>query len=281
MIKKTKTNSTKKYLPLLLFSITIIASIYLGNNWIQITTYNITSSKLPNDFHDFKILQISDLHNKKFGKDNNILTNNIKKIKPDIILITGDLIDYKKSDINIAIKLISQIKEIAPIYFVNGNHEWWSGKAKKLENKLIEENVTILNNKIISISRGKSEIVLIGVDDPEGFSSHNEYINKLKELSNEKFSILLSHRAEDFALYVKNNYDIVFAGHAHGGQIRIPFIGGLVSPNQGFFPEFTSGIHEKGNTRMIISRGLGNSIIPVRIFNRPELVVVNIRTDIR
>lgn len=117
---------------------------------------------------------------------------------------------------------------------------------------------------------------MVGINDPEGFPNNSEYLNMLSELMFKRISILLSHRAENFKMYA-DKFDLVLTGHAHGGQFRFPFLGGLVAPNQGFFPKFTAALHKKGNTQMIISRGLGNSIIPLIIYNRPDLVVVTLK----
>jgi uncharacterized protein len=275
-MKKGKKSYYVKLSIIGLMIIFLLISLFLGNNWIQVNNIVLSLNNLPSDFVDYKILQISDLHNKEFGKNNKTLVQKIQSINPDVIFITGDLIDYKKSNLNIALNFVSQINSIAPIYYVSGNHEWWSGKANELENKLKNINVISLDNTSIKLTKNDSELTLIGITDPAGFPNREDFFKTLTELREDNFTILLSHRAENFEHYV-NNYNLVFSGHAHGGQVRIPFIGGLVSPNQGFFPEFTSGVYEKDETKMVVSRGLGNSIIPLRIFNRPELVVVEFK----
>jgi predicted MPP superfamily phosphohydrolase len=277
----------KKHIILLGIIVFLVCFSYFENNNIVISKYNIKSSTLPKGFNGFKIVQISDLHNKVFYKDNSTLVNKIKSQKPDIIVITGDLVDRRKYNEDNALAFIDKIKSIAPIYYVNGNHEGWSGKFESLEKKLKEEGIFVLRNESIVYEKGKDEILILGLDDPAfNTANHSEdYMNEgiiKKELSDinndKKFRILLSHRPELFDLYVDNNIDVAFTGHAHGGQVIIPFIGGIIAPNQGFLPKYYKGMYTKNNTTMVLSRGLGNSIIPQRIFNRPEIVSVTLNS---
>jgi predicted MPP superfamily phosphohydrolase len=204
------------------------------------------------------------------------LSKKIEKVNPDIIVITGDFIDSRRYSLETSLKLIWGINGIAPIYFVNGNHEFKSGRFEEIQNTLAKNGVKILRNAKVAMVRGEAEIEIVGIDDPSGFKNRGEFDSNLNKLKGEKFSILLSHRPEKFNEYTSRDFNLVLAGHAHGGQFRIPFLGGLIAPNQGFFPKYTAGVHKKGNTIMVISRGLGNSTIPQRIFNRPELVVVEL-----
>jgi len=178
--------------------------------------------------------------------------------------------------------------KIAPVYFVTGNHEWWAGTFDSLESKLNKLGVHVLRNTVRVIDNGRDRIHIIGIDDPEistkSFSDKELVEKTLKDSIQEikediSFSVLLSHRPELFTLYSHFNFDLVLVGHAHGGQFRIPIIGGVVAPNQGFFPKYYSGKYELNNTKMIVNRGLGNSIIPVRLFNRPQIVVVTLKSD--
>jgi predicted MPP superfamily phosphohydrolase len=284
MVKKI---SGKKYIIFISTIIFLGCFLYFENNNIVISKYNIESNKLPKVFDNFKIVQISDLHNKVFYKDNNTLVKKIKSQKPDIIVITGDLVDRRKYNEENALSFIDKISTIAPIYYVNGNHEGWSGKFESLEKELKERGVIVLRNESLYFEKDKEKLIIIGVDDPAfNTTSHSEdYMNEdimkkeLFDVNNEKyFRILLSHRPELFDLYVHNNIDLAFAGHAHGGQFILPFFGGIVAPNQGFWPRYYKGVYKEDNTVMVVSRGLGNSIIPQRIFNRPEVVSVTLES---
>ena len=213
----------------------------------------------------------------------NYLIKEIEKQKPNIIVVTGDFIDSNKTNVEVAMNFIKKINAVAPIYYVSGNHEASVKSYTKIKEQLAENKVVILENKKEELKINESSINLIGIDDPrmahESFISDSEIVKV--ELDNtkyngDKYNILLSHRPELFDTYVEKKIDLILTGHAHGGQIRIPFIGGIIAPNQGFFPKYTSGVIEKNKTTMVVSRGIGNSIIPLRINNRPELVVITL-----
>ncbi|MGX5702170.1 metallophosphoesterase [Bacillus cereus] len=258
--------------------------LYLQNNLISITEIKITSSKIPSSFKGYKILQISDLHNKKFGDNQDVLIQKMKSIDPDIIAITGDLIDSKSYDAEVSMQLIREMVKKYPVYFVTGNHEQWSGKYNSLEKELKKYGVNVLRNEHVGIRKGEQEINLLGIDDPEfGTGNRDEgniIIDEIKkakiEMQSDRYNVLLSHRPEFIKEYTNERLDLVLSGHAHGGQVRLPFIGGLVAPNQGVLPKYTAGLYVEQNTSMVVSRGLGNSIISQRILNRPEIVVVQL-----
>lgn len=283
----------KKKILIITFVITsllILCNLYFyyENTKLSISNYNIVNEKIPSSFNNFKIIQISDLHNTKYKKLTDQLVKKIEYEKPNIIVLTGDLIDSNKTNIDRAIQFIKKIKNIAPIYFVSGNHESSISENcyNELKEKLTENQVIILDDKVDTLKVSNSEINLIGISDPKmthiGYLKESEIIeNELNsiEYDNRKYSILLSHRPELFNNYVEKNIDLVLAGHAHGGQIRITFIGGVVAPNQGLFPKYTNGKFEQNKTVMIVSRGIGNSILPYRINNRPELVIITLRKN--
>ncbi|MDK2584611.1 metallophosphoesterase [Romboutsia sedimentorum] len=257
---------------------------YYQNNDIKITNIDFKNDKISKEIDGYKILQISDLHNKQFGKDNKKLVKLTKEIKPDIIVITGDIIDSRRTNTDVAIRYINQIKKVAPIYYSPGNHESRISEYQDFENRLAKQGVNILNDKSKSIKINNDSIDLIGVRDISFIQKENRkeelsnIINNLKNKDDSKLSILLSHRPDLIDLYAKESIDLVFSGHAHGGQVRLPFIGGILAPDQGLFPKYTSGIYNKDNTHMIVSRGLGNSLFPLRVFNKPELVVTTLKS---
>jgi uncharacterized protein len=266
--------------------IAIFLFLYIQNNLITVTKIELSLKNLPQGFNGYRIVQLSDLQNKVFGKENNTLVSKIKKSNPDLIVITGDLVDVNNYNEQTILQFIDDIEHIAPIYYITGNHEMVGNYMLKLEPKLKGKNIKILRNSSESIKRNGDTITLIGIDDPIETQESKNYITT-KTLTREldksqskgtasNFKILLSHRPEFFSLYEKYNIDLIFTGHAHGGQIRLPFIGGLYAPGQGFFPKYTSGKYELNSSTMIVSRGLGNSSIPQRIFNRPEIVVATL-----
>ncbi|UJF16512.1 metallophosphoesterase [Jeotgalibaca sp. MA1X17-3] len=278
-------NKKKVLLTLVSLTIGFILFFYWQNNSITTHEIEFKNSDIPEAFEGFKILHLSDLHNKEFGTKQDGLLTKIEHIDPDLIVITGDLIDSNRPNLDIAMDLIKEAINIAPIYYVSGNHEAWSGLYDELKNNLEANGVIVLDNQADEFHHHLDSIRIVGLSDPSfterDWKDHNDSIPIEDTLSNlieddTTFTILLSHRPELFEWYSKEKIDLVFSGHAHGGQIRIPFMGGLIAPNQGLFPSLTEGIHTKNNTSLIISRGLGNSIIPVRVFNSPELIVVTL-----
>jgi uncharacterized protein len=271
------------YFAVLIFGVFFI---YYQNNSIGVTNIHLEFEKLPQGFDGLKIVQLSDLHNKMFGNDQYKLVSKINKEEPDIIVITGDIVDIKKYKEQPALTLIDEISSIAPIYYVTGNHELSSWRFSSLEKELHERGVRILRNSKDIFEKNGNKIEIIGVDDPvaktnqqyndQGKSMSDELQKALIESEQQNFKILLSHRPEFISTYAKYNIDLIFSGHAHGGQIRLPFIGGLIAPNQGFLPKYTSGRYNEGNSVMVVNRGLGNSIITQRIFNRPEIIVAKL-----
>lgn len=270
---------------LLIFLIVLIWTI-VDNKSIEITNTKYKNSKIPKEFEGYKIVQISDLHNKRFGENQSKLAEKIKSCNPDIIVITGDLIDKSVDEMESVTELINQIIETAPIYYVAGNHEVYTNQYETIKQKLIEAKVIVLDNESFILSKDGQSINLIGLIDPEFYYSPSSKENnlrlndKLKKLSNsEYFQILLTHRPELMNYYVENNIDLVFAGHTHGGQIRFPIVGGIIAPNQGFFPKYISGEYVEKDTTLIINRGLGATRIPFRVLNRPEIVLVELQSE--
>lgn len=282
MKQRLKSSKTVKIFIISLFCLMII---FLGwniyqNQHIYINEVTIKSDALPADFQGYKIVQVSDLHNAEFGENNQDLLLAIKDCSPDIIVITGDIVDSWKTDVEIARTFVNNASEIATVYYVTGNHEARVNVEDEIDNIPLNENVVVLYNKDVVIENGDSKIQIIGVDDPDykAVNDSEGYMNKRlqKYCDNEYFKILLSHRPELFNTYVENDMDVVFSGHAHGGQVRLPLVGGLIAPHQGLCPEYDSGLYVENNTNMIVSRGLGDSIVPLRINNPPELIVVTL-----
>lgn len=285
MIKLSR--KAKTLIILVIFIVICIAFSIWQNNSIVISNFDYNKSELPTEFNNFKIVHISDLHNKVFGDEQDKLIGKVEDLSPNIIVITGDLIDRRRYNLEKAMLFINSAVKIAPVYYVSGNHEAWSGKYYEIKERLIEAGVIVMEDSKLDITRGNNSIKLLGLSDPDFLTS--DYIDgtdtskveeKLKEWSEiEGFKILLSHRPELFDLYSENNIDMIFSGHAHGGQIRLPFVGGLVAPDQGLFPKYTAGSYTSNTSTMYVSRGLGNSLFPVRVFNRPEIISVTLKSD--
>lgn len=254
-----------------------------ANKALETNTYVISGGRLPAAFDGYRIAQVSNLHNDELGKNNEKLLSMLADTKPDIIVITGDLIDSRDTDVEIALDFAREATQIAPCYYVSGNHEARVSEYIRLKQGLQELGVAVLEDGTVKLERGEESILLVGVRDPSFetdylFGDSGEVMNrKLQQLTDEtKFTVLLSHRPELMEVYTAYGVDLVLSGHAHGGQFRLPFIGGLFAPNQGILPKYDAGLYTEQNTKMIVSRGLGNSIVPLRLGNRPEIVLIEL-----
>ena len=275
--------------------ILIALFLYIEDKCITVTEYTCRNHKVPDSFDGFRILHVSDLQSAYFGKDQKSLIKKSENTKPDIIVFTGDLVDRNRTDLKASMLAIKGLQEIAPVYYINGNHECRiADQLDDFYREMEKNNITILRNEGCKISHGDEYITVSGVWDDVLCScklgerrrdteiNPEPLLNVMKELTENlspyDFNILLSHEPQFFDYYANERTDLVFAGHAHGGQIRLPFTEGLFAPGQGILPKLTSGVHRKDGTEMIISRGLGNSVFPFRIFNRPELVLTVLKT---
>lgn len=251
-----------------------------GNTALVVTELTVTSTRLPQGFDGFCIVQISDLHNEEFGEENSRLVEMLAETAPNCIILTGDLVDSRRTDVEIALSFGRQAAALAPTYYVTGNHEARIGQLEKLKAGLEEAGVTVLENESVTFTQGGETITLAGVED-FGLCGGTEqaFRQTLEGLlpGKDPYTVLLSHRPEYFSLYCQLGFDLVLAGHAHGGQFRLPGVGGLWAPGQGLFPTYDAGLYQEGSTAMVVSRGLGNSLFPFRLNNRPEIVVVTLR----
>lgn len=242
---------------------------YFSNNCLQITEYTLVTKDID---EGVKIVHLSDLHGKCFGKGNARLIKKVAAQKPGFIAVTGDIIHiYTAADREAAIGLVNSLKEIAPVLYIAGNHEMRNKGYRFLRKDLKEAGAIVLDD----CSRDICGVTVTGLN---GASLRNDKIFGITPDGG--FKILLAHEPQFIEKYASAGYDLALCGHAHGGQWRIPFTGrGLYAPGQGKFPKYTQGVHECGKMKMIISRGLGNSEFPLRLFNRPEIVVINLKPD--
>lgn len=279
----------------------IILFIWVNNKWIVISEYTISSPDIPTAFDGARIVQISDLQRTTFGKQQSPLLKKVAAAKPDMIFITGDLIDSERYQLAPVLTLVNGLKEIADVYFVTGNQEISKGRSKEVLAALKKTGITILENELVNWDKEGERIAIAGIHDPlmsvsdydplkdviieNPLMSYSERMSSYARESldvipfTDDFTLLLTHRPELIDVYVESEVDVVFAGHAHGGQIRVPGVGGLFAPGQGVLPELTRGVHEFKDTQLIITRGLGNSSFPLRVNNRPEVVVVTLKHE--
>lgn len=271
----------KKCIWILGLCISLSLFFFWQNNALVMSQYIFEMDKIGEDLDGYRIVQISDLHNKRFGQNQKRLLGKMKVCNPDLIVVTGDLVDSNHTDMEKAMEFVRGAVSIAPVYYVTGNHEKWLDRDTEaaLIEQLKQAGVSCLNNEKEEIKVKQDSFLLFGLDDSNLVDNTlNQLISDDSEglSAEEKFTVLLAHEPQNLLQYSNAKMDLVLSGHAHGGQVRLPWIGGIVAPDQGFFPEYTEGLYEANDTSMIVSRGLGNSIIPVRIFNRPEIVCVEL-----
>ena len=258
--------------------------IVYGNTTLDIKVIPIEANHTPTVLHGLRIAQISDLHNAEFGKNNARMISALREADADMIVITGDVIDSRRTNVEVALSLAKQAVAIAPTYYVSGNHEARIlEEYAKLKQGFEESGVIVLENASVDVWVGEANLSLIGISDPtfhkdsDGEAMEEMVRNYLAKAvpDNANYKILLAHRPEYIREYAKK-VDLVFSGHAHGGQFILPFVGGLIAPGQGMFPQYYDGLYTYGRTNMVVSRGIGNSIFPFRVNNRPEIVIAEL-----
>lgn len=267
-------------------SFLVLFSVYCvyQNNMLTVTEYEITNERLPEGFDGFTVVQISDFHNPRSDFLRESTLEETKRLKPDIIVITGDFIDSRKPKTEISLDFARELVKIAPVYFAPGNHEARIPEIyEPFERELRNSGVNVLRNSAKKINIHGEEINIAGFDDATFYGTQDKFLSTQEAIAatdynKNLFTIALSHRPEVFSVYVETEQDLVFSGHHHGGQFVIPYLGGLFMPTEGFFPDYCEGVHTDNGTTMVVSRGIGNSAFPIRINNRPELIFVTLRT---
>ena len=260
----------KKRIYIILTVVLLLGLVWIlwGNLTVGLTRVTVTEENLPISFHGYRIAHVSDLHNSHLWKQT---VEHLKKAEPDIICITGDIVDFSRTDVDTALAFSAEAVKIAPCYYITGNHELVLERAdyEKLISGLENLGVEVLEDEAVILERGDEQLRLVGV----GWGSV-AYQGQLSEYDG--YSMLLAHGPESFENYAQAGFDLVLSGHAHGGQFRLPFLGGLYAPGQGILPKYDSGVYSSGNTDMVVSRGIGNSVIPVRFNNRPEVIIITL-----
>lgn len=273
----------KKLAVFILLVLLVWGGIWYSNKWVQTTEYTVASEELPEAFNGLKVVQVSDLHNATFGRNQSSLIEKVEAADPDAIFLTGDLVDSNRYDLEAGLVLVDALIEMSSVYFVTGNHEVASNQVEEIEAALQQRGVTVLADDSVEWEKDGESIQIAGIDDPLMEPDVHEEEATRQSLADaqltDDFTLLLAHRPEHLPIYAEEAVDVIFSGHAHGGQIRIPGIGGLIAPGQGWFPKVTEGIFEIDQSQMVVSRGLGNSTFPVRIFNLPEIVVVTLEKE--
>lgn len=269
--------------------ITLIIRLYIDHNWIRKTSYKIASNKIPAKFDGYKILQLSDLHNKNFT---NQINKKIDEENPDIIVLTGDMVSANHVDYSVFLNLASELSKRYTVYYIKGNHE---GELTYANYKVIEDalklyRIEILDNEKIKLEKDGDYINLYGMwcnqryysraDADKDYVVRDETMHKLLGDTNElEYNILLMHNPAYFETYANWGADLVISGHIHGGMIRLPIVGGIFSPDRKLFPKYCYGRYDINNSSMIISAGLSKGETGFRLFNRPEIVTITLESN--
>ena len=279
--RRKKTSPIRRLLGALAALALLSAFLWWSNTSLQVDTFTCNLPRLPADFEGFTIVQLSDLHGAQFGENNEKLLQTVAGAAPDLIVITGDLLDQGRDpEAGYVDTLAKGLTAIAPTYFVTGNHEWARPDAEALKAQLRDGGVTVLSNGADLLTRGDSSLVLAGIDDPNGYADQKtpeELRDEIYAGAEDPFWILLAHRNTLFKKqYSLLGADLVLSGHGHGGLVRLPFTDGLFSTDHTLFPSYTAGFYEANGSTLFVSRGLGNSGYTFRLFNRPQVAVLTL-----
>ena len=266
---------------LLLAALLLGAFLWWSNHALQVTQFDPVFSDLPAGFDGCRAVVLSDLHTAAFGGGNQKLLEAVRKAEPDYIFLTGDLLDqYRPVPEGYVEQLADALSAMAPTYYITGNHEWALGGVPALQELLSTHGVTVLSNAFLPLERNGDTIILAGIDDPNGYADQKTPEAVAAEVYaayGDPFWVLLAHRNNRFEQqYSLLGADLVISGHAHGGIIRLPFLGGLISHDLELFPDYTAGLYEVNGSVLFVSRGLGSSGASFRLFNRPEVAVLTL-----
>ena len=286
MFGKSKKRRSGRWIAFLLLLALLVWTAW-ENTIVELNTYTILSDRLPESFDGYRIAHVSDLHNATLGENNSKILDLLKSAEPDMIAITGDLVDSRNTDMEVAMAFVWEAVKIAPCYYVTGNHEGRLKNYDVLKAQLDAAGVVVLEDTSVKVTLEDASITILGLQDPLAHGAYStEEIeeladSQLSELYTDKdsYTVMLFHRPSYFAVYADHGVDLVLAGHMHGGQVRIPFLGGLYTPSHGFFPDYDAGLYNEGDTTMIVSRGLGNSVVPIRFNNPSELILIDLQTE--
>lgn len=267
-----------------LFALSLLLGVLIwGNKSLQTEQFTYTDARLPGGLDGLRMVHLSDLHGAVFGRDNAHLLSAVVEARPDVIVITGDLVDENTARPEAYAAFLGEsLAEIAPTYYVTGNHEWACGMeaVETIKQSLADGGVTVLTNEFVCVERGGDTIVLAGIDDPNGYAdqkSPEALATEVYAACGDPYWVLLAHRNDRFeSEYSLLGADLTVSGHGHGGCIRLPLTDGLLGTQHNLFPSHTAGFYENNGARQFVSRGLGNIGMTFRVFNRPQVAVITL-----
>ncbi|MCG8485589.1 MAG: metallophosphoesterase [Clostridia bacterium] len=283
-----------KMIILITIAIFAIVIIYISTMWIEVSKKEIITDQLPESIEALKIIHLADLHGKDLGQNNKKIIDTINKEQPDFIVLTGDMINSTDDDGHATVALLQNLNNRYPVYYAYGNHDLYCrlhtpDVFSAYINKVAETGCFILDDEMLSFEKNGESIGIYGLSSipyrkkvrknkvrKDQFTA--QFIEtKIGSASKERFDILLAHDPTWFQEYSDWKADLILSGHIHGGAIRLPFLGGVISPNRTLFPKYDSGIYHNNDSILYVSRGLGTSVERIRIFNRPEIAVIVVK----
>lgn len=255
------------------------------NTVLTVNNITLVDDALPNSFDGFRIAHVSDLHNAQFGENNDQLLQALEEAQPDIIAFTGDMVDGRDPHPERTLAFLQEAVKIAPCYYVTGNHEPRLADCEAYLQSVEDTGVILLRSEAVTLERDEQQLNLLGVDDYTFFPGNNgqqcvdAMIASLEPLAGDGYDILLFHRPELVPELWELDLELILSGHAHGGQFRLPFLGGLYAPDQGFLPKYDGGVYSLEDRTLVLSRGLGNSLFPFRLNNPPEVLIITVNNQ--
>lgn len=260
----------------LLLLVSVILWIFIENYSLQTERTELPFASLPAEFDGFRIVELADLHGRQYGTAHKTLLRAVAACEPDLICLTGDFVERDTALAKME-PLLRGLCKIAPTAYVTGNHEWqrqdlgaWLAHCRAL-------GILVLQNDFVLLRRGDAQLILAGVDDPCGFADQKTPQELVSELP-EGFVLMLAHRNDTLPLWAGLGVDAVLTGHAHGGTVRLPFLGGLFGNGGTLFPDYDAGTYREGGTTLYVSRGLSSGRAPLRLGNRPEVSLLILRS---
>lgn len=260
------------------FIVALCLAFWFYENWsIATETVTVSDARLPAAFSGFRIVELADLHGREFGLGNAVLLQAVQELSPDLIAIDGDLVD-ERTDLSMLAPLLDGLCQIAPVYYVTGNHEWARRDTQDVLRLLEAHGVTVLANEYRVLRRGDAKLIVAGVHDPNGPADQKTPAALVAEIraqeGSDAYILMLSHRNDRISMWAELGVPLVLAGHCHGGVVRLPFLGGIFGSGRTLLPKYSAGLYRQAATFLFVSRGLGNTRAILRLFNRPHLPVI-------
>lgn len=275
--RRKRKKARRRVFAIIVLLLLVLYAFNYSNSTVIAEEYTVSISGLPAAFEGYRIAIISDVHGNTFGEGNEDLLAPLREHEPDMIAITGDICDRKFPPDAIP-GLLAQLVEIAPVYYVTGNHEWAAKYVDTMMEYCDEFGMKALRNEYILLQEGEDSLVLAGVDDPNGYADQKTPLDLMLEILEEQGDVptlLLSHRPDQTKSYWSMGYDLVLAGHVHGGVVQIPKLGGLIAPSRKLWPEFSKGLYtDADGSALVVSAGLAGHIMPPRLFNPLHVPIV-------